>query len=99
MASTRLANDPYDRLSARKRDILRYLGKGMDATAIALKVGLSTETLASVFEDLRRELGLSSLEKLRAYTLRRIVAAGPVVPSNQAVSQLSLPFGSDGSTD
>jgi DNA-binding NarL/FixJ family response regulator len=94
MASKTSSGDPFVALSPQDREVLRFLGKGMDVAAIAGKVGVSTEILTHRCDEVRKKLGLQPCEELRSWALRHVASAGQLAISAVRVGQLLLPLGS-----
>lgn len=64
------ADDPYKKLSAREREVLRYLAKGHTNTEIAEKLCLSTKTIDTYRSRIMSKLSINKKSELVNYAIR-----------------------------
>jgi DNA-binding NarL/FixJ family response regulator len=66
-----------ERLSARQLEILRLLAEGMDAAAIAERLGLSVVTVRNHLQSCNRKLGVHSKTQAVSEAIRRGIVPAP----------------------
>lgn len=62
-------DDPVSRLSCRELEVLRLIGNGLTSGAIAERLFLSTHTIDTHRENIKRKLGISSAPELARYAV------------------------------
>jgi DNA-binding NarL/FixJ family response regulator len=65
--------DPIDLLTDRELEIFRMIGKGRTSSAIANELFLSTHTIDSHRENIKRKLGLKNAAELNAHASRFLI--------------------------
>lgn len=63
--------DPYDRLTAREREVLQMAAEGLGNTEMAERLGISPRTAETHRANLMRKLGLRRVTDLVRFALRR----------------------------
>jgi DNA-binding NarL/FixJ family response regulator len=73
-SQTATAEDAYETLSTREREVLKLISEGLNNPEIAHRLKLSPRTAESHFRSLMSKLGLSSRTDIVKYAVRRGLA-------------------------
>ena len=68
--AARRAQDPYETLTSREREILQLVAEGYSSTGIARRLAISARTAEAHRANLMRKLGVRSLSELVRYAIR-----------------------------
>jgi DNA-binding NarL/FixJ family response regulator len=81
----RISGLPIDTLSAREREVLRFMGDGYTPIEIADRLGLSRKTVDAYREHLRHKLGIHNSSELLRYAIQwRRTTSAPESHSSEA---------------
>lgn len=64
------AADQVDSLSGREREVLKLLGKGLTSREVAERLGLSSHTIETYREKIKKKLGLKNAAELWHFAVR-----------------------------
>jgi len=73
-SQTATAEDAYETLSTREREVLKLISEGLNNPEIAHRLKLSPRTIESHYRSLRSKLGLGSRVDIIKYAVRRGLA-------------------------
>jgi DNA-binding NarL/FixJ family response regulator len=70
------AQDPFDKLTDRELEVLRMIGQGLTSGAIANQLHLSTHTIDTHRENIKRKLGANNAAELNRQAVQWVVENG-----------------------
>jgi DNA-binding CsgD family transcriptional regulator len=76
LGSRGAADDPIDQFTDRELEIFRMIGKGLTSGAIVNELRLSTHTIDTHRENIKRKLGAKTAAELTRQAVQRVLENG-----------------------